>query len=185
MDTNEIWSDINYWKLFGYFQISNCGRFKRLARETIRKNGNPLRLKEKIVHVNPNFYGYMYCSINIGGENKYLPIHRLVALSFIPNNDPEKYPDINHKDGNKQNNHVSNLEWTNDSLNVKHAYDTGLKKPKYGVSCNLSVLTEFQVSRIREMNKRGVSRLTLSKIFNITKTAIRYIVTRKTWAHLE
>lgn len=63
--------------------------------------------------------------------NKYkktaIKIHRVVAQLYIPN--PLNKPCINHIDGNKQNNHISNLEWCTRSENSKHAYDTGLRKP--------------------------------------------------------
>lgn len=62
-----------------------------------------------------------YACVNIAGSNKR--VHRLVATTFIPN--PNNYPEVNHKDGNKWNNHVSNLEWCNRSMNMKHAYQMG------------------------------------------------------------
>ena len=68
-----------------------------------------------------------YRSVYITKINKKIKVHRLVALAFIPNNDSNKKL-VNHKDGNKLNNHVDNLEWTTSSENVKHAIDTGLIK---------------------------------------------------------
>lgn len=65
-------------------------------------------------------------------ENKCLgciirtSIHRLVAEAFIPNPDPEAFTEVNHIDTDKQNNHASNLEWVNHSLNMKHAYEHGI-----------------------------------------------------------
>lgn len=70
-----------------------------------------------------NFHGYK--TINYKSKTHY--VHRLVAKAFIPN--PNNKPCVNHKDGNKLNNHIDNLEWCTYSENNKHAYRTGLKKP--------------------------------------------------------
>lgn len=76
--------------------------------------------------------GYLYVGLHINGKCKKIAIHRLVALTFIPN--PNNYKEVNHKDGNKSNNHFSNLEWCSRSGNAKHAFDTGLNnfKPDNG-----------------------------------------------------
>lgn len=73
---------------------------------------------------NPN--GYLKVALADGqGNNKQLSIHRLIALHYIPN--PYGHPQVNHKDGNKKNNHVDNLEWCDASFNINHALETGLR----------------------------------------------------------
>jgi hypothetical protein len=72
--------------------------------------------------------GYERVSLWLNGKNKKFSIHRLVAIKYLKN--PNNYEFINHKDGNKLNNNVNNLEWCTNSENMKHAYKTGLQKPK-------------------------------------------------------
>lgn len=69
---------------------------------------------------NPN--GYKVVTLS----GKQLSVHRLVALHFLPN--PYGYDQVNHKDGNKDNNHVNNLEWCSSLMNAEHALKTGLRK---------------------------------------------------------
>ena len=78
-------------------------------------------LKEKIKK--PTITSHGYYVISIKGKTHLL--HRLIAKAFIEN--PNNYPCINHKDGNKLNNLIDNLEWCTKAMNNKHAYDTGLK----------------------------------------------------------
>ena len=78
--------------------------------------------------------GYKRITLSINGKEERWSVHRLVALLFVPN--PEQKPQVNHVDGNKENNDASNLEWYTTSKNNKHAFRTGLKKNlvkgKYG-----------------------------------------------------
>lgn len=69
-------------------------------------------------------YGYKAVLLCVGGQRKHITVHRLVALTFIPN--PENKPTVNHKDGDKQNNSVDNLEWATHSENNQHRFDSGL-----------------------------------------------------------
>jgi len=100
------------WKLYkkikkNIYFISNCGNVKNKNRQlkTNRKNED----------------GYRHITI----DNKIHLVHVIVARKFIPN--PENLPIVNHKDGNKSNNHVDNLEWFTHQLNAQHAIDTGLR----------------------------------------------------------
>lgn len=67
---------------------------------------------------------YKFCSLKINSKYYRKRVHRLVAETFIPN--PNGKPYVNHKDGNRSNNHISNLEWVTPSENTQHAVDTGL-----------------------------------------------------------
>lgn len=119
---NEIWKDINGYT--GLYQISNFGRVKSLRRY-VRGNGSSVRLIEEriLIHsVNPK--GYPFVSLNKKNEKHNFRIHRLVAESFIPN--PDFKPQVNHKDGNKLNNHFTNLEWCTNGENQIHAFKNGL-----------------------------------------------------------
>lgn len=78
--------------------------------------------------------GYVRVRLQKNGERHNYALHRLVAETFIPN--PNQYPEVNHIDGNKLNNHVSNLEWCTRSQNMKHVWATGLRK-KSKKRCNI------------------------------------------------
>ena len=112
---------INY---FGLYEISSNGDVKSLA----RKSKNNKNKNEIILSKHKNKIGYIHVGLtNEIGIRKNYDMHRLVAEAFIPN--PENKPQVNHIDGDKQNNNVSNLEWCTCSQNIKHAYKLNLQKP--------------------------------------------------------
>ena len=75
---------------------------------------------------NTSYNNYILIWVNDNGKRRNIPAHRLIATAFIPN--PENKPQVNHIDGNKHNNAVSNLEWVTRSENCRHAFRTGLYK---------------------------------------------------------
>lgn len=117
---NEIWKDIEEYE--GLYQISNLGRVKSFGKQT----GFYTRKHELILKDNIDKDGYHLTTLIKKRTRQHLRIHRLVAEAFIPN--PEDKPQVNHKDGNKDNNSVENLEWCTPSENVKHSYDKKLHK---------------------------------------------------------
>ena len=98
------------------YEVSNFGR--------VRTNGQ----RPGLLTLTKQPSGYRYAMIELSnGKKRNCRVHRLVAQYFIPNTDNLR--EVNHKDGNKDNNRADNLEWCTRSHNVKHSFDTGLKKP--------------------------------------------------------
>lgn len=105
----EVWKDIPGYE--GLYMVSNLGRVKRLPlgkQWPYRRTHNNIRKP----HVSNG-----YCQVNLSKDNevKWFSVHRLVAMAFIPN--PNNYPQVNHKDENKLNNNVDNLEWCTQRYN--------------------------------------------------------------------
>ena len=106
LESEEIWKDIRDYE--GVYQISNLGKVKSLARKV--SNGHALiDLEERLLTPNTLAKGYFQVTLYKGKKRKCFQVHRLVAGAFIEN--PGNYPQVNHIDGNKQNNVVDNLEW--------------------------------------------------------------------------
>lgn len=114
----EEWKDIPGMK--GFYQASNLGRIKSLKRATAHER----ILKQHINKKN----GYCYVSISIRGVRKTKRVHILIAQTWLL--PKEGRTQVNHIDGNKENNRIDNLEWCNQFENMHHAYDMGLEKPK-------------------------------------------------------
>lgn len=116
----ETWKDIKGYE--GIYKVSNLGNILSL---------NYHRMKiTKLKKFTLNHKGYPTVHLSNNKNNKRFLVHRLVAEAFIPN--PNNYPQINHIDGNKQNNKIDNLEWCTNSENIKHAYKNKLIKIKKG-----------------------------------------------------
>lgn len=99
--------------------------------------------KRKILKQSTMTSGYKMVVLKKDGKQKSFSIHRLMAIAFLPNEN--NLPQVNHKDGNKLNNDLSNLEWCTQSQNIQHMYDSGLKtykplhyKGKFGKEHNRS-----------------------------------------------
>ena len=137
--------------------------------------------------------GYVFVGLNKDKKLKTIKTARLVAIMFIPN--PMCKEQVNHIDGNKENNNVDNLEWSTASENMKHAFRIGLKKPsniqkeKARAHCSkLGKISGKQNGRrngmarkslplsddikIRELHKNGVSIRNIAKLFNVSRTPI-------------
>jgi len=128
---DEIWKDIEGYE--GMYQISNLGRVKSLSRVVIRKNGVPNSVKEKYFKRKIHSTGYYLIGLTQFGKTINVKLHRLIAKAFIPN--PKNLPDVNHIDGDKSNNELSNLEWTSTRENSVHGFLRRKKSSRYpGVS---------------------------------------------------
>ncbi len=111
----EVWKDVVGYE--GYYQVSNLGRVKSLqtkAYSHAKKCAIPV-MREKILKPFPDTDKYLMIDLKKDGNRNCQKVHRLVAKAFITN--PDNLPQVNHKDENKQNNCVDNLEWCTNQYN--------------------------------------------------------------------
>ena len=127
--------------------------------------------------VKPQINGTGYYRVGIGGKLHF--VHRLVAKLYIPN--PENKPQVNHKDGNKLNNSVDNLEWVTNKENTIHAIKTGLQPIEE--KSKVAKLKRSQVQFIKSHDE--MTRKELADLFNISENTISDIRTGKTWKTVE
>ena len=114
----------------------------------VNEKGEVFSLKRnKKMKTSINHKGYEQIYICVNGKKKTTFVHRLVALAFIPN--PKNLPQVNHKDGNKLNNNVDNLEWVSDNTNQIHAFRNNLKIRKPVVMLNLNTGEEKDFESIK------------------------------------
>lgn len=177
----EIFKDIIGYD--GFYQVSNFGRIKSLEREIPARKGQfkPIFISQKILENVKNSEGYLQVTLCKYKVKENITVHRLVAISFIPN--PENKPFVNHLDGDKTNDFDWNLEWSTSQENCLHAHKTGLQISYSGESCNLSKLTEKEVLEIRSLYKK-LSEEDIAFKFNVTASTINRIQNKKTWKHI-
>jgi len=176
---NEIWKDVIGFE--GLYQISNLGNVKNLSRVVNSSHNAKRTIKEKFIKPCKNRDGYLFVSLCKSNKKVNATIHRMVATSFLKNTDGKIT--VNHIDGNKLNNNVSNLEWNTYSENNKHAFTIGLRSLK-GQSHNRSKLKNEDVLRIRSNEFNGLTHKEISIIFNVSRVLITNIKSRKHWNHL-
>lgn len=112
----------------GYYEVSDDGKVRSLERTIIRGDGKPIPIKSRMLKQTVSNAGYARVSMCKDGWKGWKSVHRLVAESFIAN--PENKREVNHKDGDKTNNAVDNLEWVTSKENAAHRNATGLwRKP--------------------------------------------------------
>ncbi len=189
IEVEEVWKNIKGYE--NLYQVSNLGRIKSLARYSAYRNSKRF-INEKIMKLHKSYNGYLrveLCKNNI--TKKYL-VHRLVAYAFL--NEHDNNLEINHKDGNKQNNKIENLEWVSRSENEKHAYKIGLAKntekqriavsncnknkrikPVIQLDKNFNFIKEWK-SATEAQNELGINRKNINQcVIGKNKTAGGYV----------
>lgn len=161
----EIWKDVIGYE--GLYKISNLGRVK---------NRFDLILKPNTTR------GYKIVSLSKNNTQKTYKLHSLVALNFLGKR-AKGGLQVNHIDGNKLNNKVSNLEYVTRSKNVKHAYSLGLMDKRGHKNCKAK-LSVIEVLEIRNRYIRGESISEIAKDYSIHICNVRRIINRTTWKHI-
>lgn len=142
----EYWKDIKGFE--GLYQISNLKRVKSLPRMRVSKGGSLCPVSERILSQKIDRYGYPIATLSKDGKSHFIPVHKLMAQAFIPN--PKHLPQVNHKDENKTNNHLSNLEWCTAGYNSRYGTRTKRLAEKLSIIKKGTHLSEQHKLRISE-----------------------------------
>lgn len=161
------YNGIDYSK---YFKVSN--------------NGNILGIRSnKLIKFTINKNGYYRFTTKINNKVINFGVHKAVAETFISN--PRDLPQVNHKDGNKLNNYVENLEWCTALYNTNHAIKNNLLLP-YGEDNSQHKITAKEVIEIRNLYKTGLySYQKLANKYSISRIQIRNIILNINWNNIE
>ena len=118
--TEETWKSVTIPGFEHLYQASDLGRIKSLDRKTIYPDGSVRFYKGKVLRTFLDYYGYPMVDLVAGARRERFKVHRLVALVFIAN--PEHKPQVNHKNGIRNDSRACNLEWCTQSENIKHSF---------------------------------------------------------------
>lgn len=165
----------------GRYEVDQAGNVYSLRPSNGLKSGY---LKKRSTSTDGYFFVALF---NEQGRQDFY-IHRLLMLTFNPVENSDQL-EVNHKDGNKQNNDLSNLEWMTHTENMAHAYkylNAGSNRPR-GTSVHNAKLTPESVREIRRLwdGGRGMSRKELAAMFGVTPYSIGTVVTGKLWKHVK
>lgn len=175
----EVWRSVVDYE--GFYKVSSKGRVRSLNR--VVKNSRPgtTRIHKGKILKPGTINGYKHVILCANGKTKRESVHRLVANAFIKN-DLGK-PCINHKDRDRGNNCVENLEWCSYSENTRH-YRKMDKWEQVGEKNNNAKLTNKSVLKIRRLNKDGESQKNIAKKFHVTRSTVSEIINKKRWDHI-
>lgn len=171
------------WKpIMGYetrYVINRNGKIKSISREVNRRDDSKHIIPEMIKKQRVTKFGYATCLLSINKKYKHHFVHVLVALHFIGPKPSDRHQ-VNHKDCNKLNNKVDNLEWVTRSENLKHAYRNGLMCQK-GEHHATVKLDNKKVLHIYN-SKLGAKHI--SKMYNVCEATIYNIRSGVSWGHI-
>lgn len=173
----EQWMDIPDWD--GKYQISNHGRLRSIGGKYSKSCPDGYVTIGSI-----DVLGYRTITMRRPGTRSQHRVHTMVASAFLKKpNDGRTYW-VNHKDGNKLNNHISNLEWVLPKDNCAHAVRTGLFNLK-GERHPMSKLCESQVLKMRDLRASGMTYSELSKSFGVSRRQASDVVRGVNWGWLK
>jgi len=157
----EIWKDIIGFDTF--YQVSNLGHVRSIL---VRRGSQARRLKP--TGTGRRHSGYLAVTLSKNNKSVKLTVHRLVGTAFIPN--PDNLPQINHKNGKKSDNRVTNLEWCSNSQNLLHAYRVlGRRSPDQSGDNNANCRRSNEVDKLmRKAHRRGETAASIGRRVGIS-----------------
>lgn len=172
----EIWKPVKEYE--GIYEVSNYGRVRSIgSKHYVNKNGGGFyRFRTgRIFKIQNASNGYKQVVLSKNGKQRIYRVHRLVAEAFIPN--PLGLPEVNHKDENRANNNVDNLEWCTHQYNNSYG-----NKPARGSKNAMAKLTDEQVKEIRARRSSGELLKTIAEDYGISLNHVSNIANGRRWA---
>ena len=178
--------DIETWKQVkgyeGIYEVSNTGVVRSVNYLVFGKNGVKRIQKGRVLKLNKSEKGYIQVTLSKNLKRFNTGVHRLVAISFIEN--PYNKQQVNHIDGNKENNHISNLEWVTNQENQVHSYKNKLSRNNYGESHHMAKLKNIDVFNVIDRINNGETMSKIAKENKMSVTAISNLYKRKTYINI-
>ena len=175
------WRDVVGYE--GFYMVSRCGLIKSLGKKYTTKDGRVTSKPAKVLTQNTEKKGYKSIRLCKDGNQSIFKVHRLVAAAFI-GAAPSANSQVNHKNGCKDFNHASNLEWVTPSGNIQHAVATGLFKSNKGERNPRCILSESNVIDVLRISKTGLSCAAISRLAGVSEATIRQIQKGRNWTWL-
>jgi hypothetical protein len=187
----EKWKEIPGFE--GYYEASDLGRIRRMKNKTIYKDGRIAHFSETILNPGKNKKGYLVVYLSIKSKKHTITVHKLIAKTFIEN--PENKKTVNHKDLNKENNHIKNLEWATNLENMQHAFENGVFKSRdkktiknLGVYSNglrgeKNPSSKVNLDIVKEIKSlKGImSGKRIAELYNVSESTVSAILNNKYW----
>ena len=162
-----------------FYMVSNLGRIKSVDRYVLNGKGGKIFKKSQLISPGLNSSGYLTVCLKKDKKSKTISLHRLIALCFVDN--PFSLPEVNHIDGNKQNNTSRNLEWCSRKENMGHSVLNKLRNYDKPFDCSKFKITEEEILFIYN-SKESTS--VLADKYNLTKSSIQRIRNGKTYSKI-
>ena len=171
------------------YEVSSYGRIRSVDHVVMRKDGKPLHVKGCVLKALPNNRGYPRVSLCFSGHSTWSHVHTLIAEAFLSQPKSKIGPladqyGVNHKDGDKTNNHINNLEYITNRANVRHARKNGLLDVA-GMKNGRAKISADDVREIRRLYTNGMRQIDLARQFSIDQTQISRIVRHVCWPHIK
>lgn len=165
----EEWRPITVAEFSNSYEVSNLGRIRGIARFRRNRSNVISPVRPRIMKLRKGNRGYVTIFLRVGTPQKIarcFPVHRLVAMAFIPN--PLGLPEVNHLDLDKANNRAENLEWISRLNNYLHAAAAGVARFK-------RTLTDEDVTTIREMCLSGLAQAEIARRYGVNQSTVSRI----------
>ena len=180
MKDNDIWKPVKGYE--GIYEVNKNSTVRSIDHLVVCKNRGRRIQKGRVLKTRISLKGYVQVSLSKNTVRFNTGVHRVAAIAFIPN--PKNLPQVNHIDGNKQNNRIENLEWCTNSYNQNHAVKNKLINPNYGEKHHQAKLQNFEVQIARNLHYSGATNIKLAKYYNISATAMSKILRKITYTNI-